>query len=191
MKMTDNIQGQEIPDEPLFELMNRAQERVEERFNHLRSLEKKLEKKASYYASFARYMKIFIIVIGSIVATRVVADRLWEPPPNQKGSRHSIEIIYTLCSICIAIIGGLDGVFKPGELATELSYLKVNCGTIIYTVEGIWAKDVERNGACRKALENSDPLLKRLDQVITETVTRLAQLRVHLDESQEEQNHEL
>lgn len=172
----------EIPLEDLKELVERAQTRLEERIDSIRNLEVQLGNKGAKIARLATYTKICIIIIGAIIATRVVADRIWEPVGQEKGSRPPVEVVYTVLSVAIAIIGGLDSAFKPGEVATEINFMKVKCETTVNEVEELWAKEVERYGVSMEALNHTDPLLAKLDHHLNETKTRLAQLGVHLRE---------
>ncbi len=191
-----------IPHKELRELIERNQRRLELRIKNIIEIEEQVGKKGESISKLGTRFKIIIIILGAIIATRVVADRLWplknkneatnnevimEPlnsdknqQDDKRGSRKEIEIIFTILSVGIASIGGLDGAFKPGEVATEINFMKVKCRTTILETEERWAKEVELLGVSREALENSLTLLIGIDKCLNETMIRLAQLKIHL-----------
>lgn len=196
-----------IPIDALEELINRNQERLEARIKNINIIGKELDKRGPKLSKISTFFKIFIIILGALIATRVVADRLFEvkrvPPENaalktkiipqtnptaggnvnkteQRGSQLGVEIIYTILAVFIAILAGIDSAFKPGEQATEINFIKVRCKTYIMEIEEAWAKEVEYMGVSQQALDNSIALLHKIDTCLTETMTRLAQLKIHI-----------
>lgn len=191
-----------IPQKDLKELIDRNQGRLELHIDNMIDIEKQLGTKGKKISKLATWSKICIIILGAIIATRVIADRLWSvekqkgntsqqavedrlnsnenQQDDQTGSREEIEIIFTILAVGIAIIGGLDSAFKPGEIATEINFMKVKCKTTIFEMEEKWAKEVELLGVSREALDNSLVLLKSINNHFNETLTRLAQLKIHL-----------
>lgn len=169
-------QQQPIPEKDLIELVERSQRRLEKRMERLQNLENHLGSHGNKLLNRARLYKTSIIILGATVATRIIFD---EKCPKDLDYL-LIVMPYTLLSVIIAIIGGLDSAFKPGEVATEINFLKVRCGVVIDEVEQDWAKFVERVGVTEEALNNTDPLLAKLNKQCEEIETRLVQLGIPL-----------
>ena len=165
-----------IPDEALIELVERAKDRLEDKIKRLRELEMHLGLHGSRLLHRSRWYKTLIIILGAVVATRIIIDtRLLE---YNKDVVLTASVVFTLLSAMIAIIGGLDSAFKPGETATEINFLKVKCSISIDEVEQDWARFVERLGVSENALANTDPLLDRINKQCAEIETRLVQLGI-------------
>ena len=176
-EISSGKQQQPIPEKELIELVERSQKRLEERMKRLQNLENHLGSHGNKLLNRARLYKTSIIILGATVATRIIFD---EKCPKEDLDSLLIVMPYTLLSVIIAIIGGLDSAFKPGEVATEINFLKVRCGVVIDEVEQDWAKFVERVGVTKEALNNTDPLLAKLNKQCDEIETRLVQLDIPL-----------
>jgi hypothetical protein len=166
---------EDIPDEALIALVKRAKDRLEEKIKRLQELEVHLGLHGSRLLHRAKQYKTLIIILGAVVAARVIIDTNWENSPKVL---LIATVVFTLLSAIIAIIGGLDSAFKPGETATEINFLKVKCSISIDEVEQDWAKLVERLGVSEHALANTDPLLDRINKQCAEIETRLVQLGI-------------
>lgn len=174
--MPDRVVGgsqQVIPPEALVQLIERAQGSLESRIRRLWALERHLGAHGTSLLRRATLYKAAIIILGALVATRVVADQAVAPGSQ---SPLGIVIVYTTMSVILAVIGGLDGAFRPGEVATEMNFLKVRCAIVIDEVEQDWTQLVDRYGVSQQALENTYPLLEKLNKHCADIETRLAQL---------------
>ena len=118
-----------------------------------------------------------LIVLAALVATRVVADGLWPPVAGQEGSIPAIAIGFTELSVMVAIVGGLVGAFKYGEIATELGFLRVRCATVIDEGE-LAIQTLERQGVSQETLLKCDPILRDLTRERANVERRMEELRV-------------
>ncbi len=173
----------QISDQDLVELMERAQNRVEEKIAQLKTLEEHLSSKGERFLQTARNMKLGIIILGALIATRAITDGVWTDLVFAQKSYIYIFMVvvpYTVISVIIAILGGIDSAFKYGETAAEVNFLKVRCGTAVDDARAIWGSDVEVRGASQTALEIANALFARLNQHHKEVTTRLVQLGIPL-----------
>ena len=133
----------QISDQDLVELMERAQNRVEEKIAQLNTLEGHLSRKGDRFLQTARKMKLGIIILGALIATRAITDGvLTDLTLAQTPYIYIFTVVvpYTVMSITIAILGGIDSAFKYGETAAEVNFLKVRCGTAVDDVRAIWGR---------------------------------------------------
>ena len=165
----------EIPSPKLKQLIDEAQKIIEARIDKIRVVEQFLCVTAGKFRKHATAGKLCIVVLGALVATRVVADNLF-PPATGPGSIAEIEVPYTVLAVILAIIAGLQTAFKPGEIASELTFYPVRCDVVIREVEQEWYRRVARTIDSMERLENTDPLLIKLDALIDDVSARMAQL---------------
>lgn len=173
----------DISDEDLVELMERAQNRVEEKIAQLKTLEEHLSTRGDRALQVARNMKLAIIILGALIATRAIMDGVWSDLTLLRDTYYYIFIVvvpYTVISIIIAIVAGIDSAFKYGETAAEVNFLKVRSGTVVDDARAIWGSDVEVHGASQPALEIANSLFSRLNQHHKEVTTRMVQLGIPL-----------
>lgn len=176
-------QTHEIPQEGLRSLIQGATMHMNDRIARLRLLESHLATQGLKTLIWAKAFKISIVFLGAIIATRVIADNIWQKYHSGQETHIVIIVSYTILSVAIAIFGGLDGTFKFGELASEISFLKVRCSVTIDAVEDDWLVHVQQPGISQEALDSIGLLLKRLGQTIAEIEQRLSQLSVSLPAS--------
>jgi hypothetical protein len=172
----------DIPIDELEKMIDEAQSTMEERIWRIRAIENQIRPKGVRYNRFANYVKIAIIVLGAIGATRAVADRLWPAPKDQAGSLLSVEIFFSVLSVAIVIISQLDTYFTPGDHASELNALKAKCEAKVDYVQLRWLMEVVRYGYSKEAWDNAMNLIAVLDEYLIATKMRLAEIRVHLEE---------
>ena len=178
----------EVPPEAQEQLLERAQARLEERIRTINDLAEELRRRANRYGKLSRRLKFAVIILGALLTTRVVIDTILggDTPPGSillPITKYIIPIIFSLMSATVAIIGGIDQSFKPGESAREVMVLRTNCEAVVLEVEELWARTVERLGVSMEALRNTDELLTRLSNHIKETQRRMAQLGVDVPQS--------
>ncbi len=168
--------GQPIPIDELEKLVKEAKVRVQERIREVRELDVGLGDRSIGYFRQANVIRILIIALGALLATRAIADSYdWSTHDNL---RLAIELGYTAMSVMVAFVAGLQATYKPGERATEVEFLRVRCNHLIGEIQYRWAAKVQPLGVSNEALEIANELLNRLNHENTQIETRLAQLRV-------------
>ena len=181
--MNQNANLTPMTEEQLVELMARAQKRVEDNIARLRTLEEHISQRGGRILRTASVSKLLIVVLGALIATRAISDgvittlNIGQDTPTYI---LSIVIPYTMLSVAIAILAGIDSAFKFGETGAEVNYLKIRCSAAVGEAQAAWIREAEIRGVSLASIEAANNLLERLDQHHQQITTRLVQLGIPL-----------
>jgi hypothetical protein len=113
-------------------LLDELKEDINERQEELYAIQIALEAEARKASNLAKYLRIAIIFLGALAATREAADRLYN---SASGSHQSVIVIYTLLGLAITVIGSISATFRPDNTAAELKILAADCNTCILSID--------------------------------------------------------
>ena len=153
-----------------LELLKRG---IYERQEELHNLAKVLSDSAGKLGRIGAIARVAIIVLGAVVATQGVADRI-----AGEGSV-GVLIGYTLCGVLITAISGLEAAFKTESRATELNLLAATCQSTVWRTDSEWQKSIG-SGLAENPVIAARSLLETQDQVLTEIHTKAAQLGINV-----------
>jgi len=146
---------------------------IYERQTELHNLAKVLSEKAETLAKQGAASRVMTIVLGAIVATQGVADKV-----VGEGST-SVLLTYTIIGVLIAAISGLEAAFKTESRSAELKLLAATCQSTIWRTDTEWQKSIG-SGASPNPVVDAQKLLEMQDQVLTEIHTKAAQLGINI-----------
>jgi hypothetical protein len=102
---------------------------IYERQTELHNLAKVLSEKAETLAKQGATSRVITIVLGTVVATQGVADKI-----VGEGST-GVLLTYTIFGVLIAAISGLEAAFKTESRSAELKLLAATCQSTICRTE--------------------------------------------------------
>lgn len=112
-----------MPSELLNELMADINERQEE----LNAVQVALEWSAKHSSDLGKVLKVAVIILGAISATRDVADKIF--PATM------VILTYTTIALAITIIGGIVTAFRYEARASDMNLLAVECSSYIREID--------------------------------------------------------
>src|ERR1700731_3493751 len=95
---------------------------IDDRQDELLAVQFALENYARKDSRTARFLKLAVIVLGAVVVTRDVADKLFPASVFPKLNK-SVIVLYTLVGLSIAVIGGVAAAFKFESRAAGINVL--------------------------------------------------------------------
>ncbi|HET9587980.1 MAG TPA: hypothetical protein VFO91_04240 [Anaerolineales bacterium] len=146
---------------------------IYERQTELHNLAKILSQKAEILAKQGAASRVITIVLGAIVATQGVAEKIaGEGSPG-------ILLTYTVIGVLIAAISGLEAAFRTESRSAELKLLAATCQSTIWRTDTQWQKSIG-SGISPEPVVEAQKLLEMQDQVLTEIHTKAAQLGINI-----------
>ena len=157
-------------DEHGIDLLKRG---IYERQTELHNLAKILSESAGHLGRLGAIGRVAIIVLGAIVATQGVAEKI--------AGEGSIVVltIYTICGVLIAAISGLEAAFKTESRSAELTLLAASCQSTIWHTDTEWQKSIG-SGLADNPSAAAQNLLEMQDEVLTEIHKKAAQLGINV-----------
>jgi hypothetical protein len=146
---------------------------IYERQTELHNLATILSEQASRLGKWGAAGRVAVIVLGAIVATQGVAERI-----VGEGSA-GVLVTYTLCGVLIATLSGFEAAFKTETRAAELKLLAATCQSTIWRTDTEWQKSIG-SGLATDPVAAARTLLEVQDQVLTEIHTKAAQLGINI-----------
>ncbi|MGI9105008.1 MAG: hypothetical protein ACR2G4_02030 [Pyrinomonadaceae bacterium] len=116
------------------DLLNELKEDINERQVELHLVQQALEDYAKRNSTMANRLKIAIILLGGIVATREVADKI-VPAAGFPNGNKAIIVSYTLVGLLIAVIGGVAAAFRYENKAAELKVLAAESNSYLLDID--------------------------------------------------------
>lgn len=116
------------------ELLKDLKEDINERQDELNVVQVILEDDAKWNSKIANRLKIAVILLGAIVATRDVADKL-APAASFPTSNKIVIIMYTLVGLAIAVIGGIAAAFRFENRAAEVKVLAAESNSCLLSID--------------------------------------------------------
>jgi hypothetical protein len=110
-------------------LLDSLRNEINERQDELQNLQMVVEKTAEQNSDRAKWIRVVIIFLGALAATRDVADKLF---PN-----HSSTVIFSFTGFAFAItvLSSIMASFRYENLSAELKILAVECNTYILDID--------------------------------------------------------
>lgn len=110
------------------ELLSALTTDINERQDELNAVQVALEASAKYSSDLGKVLKVAVIILGAISATRDVADKIFP--------QTMVILTYTVVALAITIIGGIVTAFRYEARASEMNLLAVECSSYIRDVDG-------------------------------------------------------
>lgn len=151
---------------------------ITERQEALLKIQDRLYREARRASRLARGMRIAVILLGALAATREVADRLFISPDGGETAKVAIVVFYTAMALAITALGSLSAALGFADKASGLGALAAECSTHILKVDCETPREGER--LCKRQASEARKLIHYQNEKISAIHGRAAKMGVLL-----------
>jgi hypothetical protein len=160
-----------------LEVLNNLSQRINERQDELDRVLTVLESRANKESDWGKVLKVLIIVLGAIAATRDVAEKLY-PDHQHPRAGTAIAISYTFLALLITVIAGITTAFRFESRAADLKLLAAECNSLRREIDGR-LPNVDR-GSTDDQLKEAREIIELQDKTLTEMEGKAARLYLNI-----------
>ena len=145
---------------------------VNERQQDLNGTLVAIEKYADGKSKTAKYLRVSVIVLGALVGTRGVADKVGSDDGR------FVAVAYAIVGVLIAAIGGIEAAFAYEKKSAEARRLAATCNAQILEIDCKLPED--QDAPIAEKLASTETLLTQQNEALKEIQAKAAEIGINV-----------